>query len=323
MSYQNYVNFFSKRTFASDAVLEFFKDGSFAIKSGNQIELYGSDCNIVETLCGGRYEILSNGIIINIKSGVISATHNGTKRLEGLNPIYYHSNSSVVVSGSMILIRKCKSKVHAVYEYDENGDFVEKQTLDFVDGATLSASEDGSVYAIREYEKTLIFNKNGENLLGKTIISGKDRCCLDAEVLGCGSFIVRTNNFEYKLYDKTGKLLCTSSSLRKIGGDYLVFDEALIIDAKNGCILGEYDQEIKKMSNDGTRLYSHKLVNKNGVGYMLGGKLMPPISTRRWRPSCSVILSQNRFYVLDLYHMPFLEGPIEYVNKLLMLKPHN
>ncbi len=318
MSYQNYVNFFSKRTFASDAVLEFFKDGSFAIKSGNQIELYDNDCNIVETLCGGRYEILSNGIIININivSDVISATHKGIKRLEGVKPIYYHSNSSVVVSGSMILIRKSKSNVHAVYEYDENGDFVEKQTLDFVDGATLSASEDGSVYAIREYGKTLIFNKNGENLLDETI------CCLGVEVLGCGSFIARTNNFKYKLYDETGKLLCTSSSLRKIGGDYLVFDEALIIDAKNGCILGEYDQEIKKMSNDGTRLYSHKLVNKNGVGYMLGGKLMPPISTRRWRPSCSVILSQNRFYVLDLYHMPFLEGPIEYVSKLLMLKPH-
>ena len=317
MSYQNYLNFFAKHSFASNSHLEFFKDGSFAIKTDDGLKLYDNNCNEVGTLSGGRYEILSNGIIINIESGFISVTHKGTKRLEGVRAIFYHSNSSVVVSGSMVLIKKCKSNVHAVYEYDENGDFVEKQTLDFVDGAVFSASNDGSVYAIGKHGKMSVFNKQGENIFGE----GASFCHI--EVLSCGSFIVHTDSFKYKLYNSDGELLCTASSLRPIGGPYLVFDDTLIIDATNGTIKSEYDNEIKKVAIDGTRVYSHKLVNKNGTGYMLGGKLLPSICTERWRPSSSVILSQNRFYVLNLYsNMDFLDGPMNYISNLLMMKPH-
>ena len=319
MSYQNYLNFFAKHSFASNSHLEFFKDGSFAIKTDDGLKLYDNNCNEVGTLSGGRYEILSNGIIVKICSNTIFVFCDGAKKLENLHPLYYHDQSSVIVSGSMIFIRKCAnySHQHAVYEISKTGTPIEKKTLDFVDGAVFSASSDGSVYAIGKHGKMSVFNKQGENIFGE----GASFCHI--EVLSCGSFIVHTDSFKYKLYNSDGELLCTASSLRPIGGPYLVFDDTLIIDATNGTIKSEYDNEIKKVAIDGTRVYSHKLVNKNGTGYMLGGKLLPSICTERWRPSSSVILSQNRFYVLNLYsNMDFLDGPMNYISNLLMMKPH-
>lgn len=319
MSYQNYLNFFAKHSFASNAHLEFFKDGSFAIKTDEGIKLYDNNCNEVGTLSGGRYEILSNGIIVKICSNTILMVCDGIKKLDKVYQLHYHDQSSVIVSGSMIFFRKCAnySHQHAVYEISKTGAPIEKKALDFVDGAVFSASSDGSVYAIGKHGNMSVFNQQGENIFGEDV----SFCHID--VLSCGSFIVHTGSFKYKLYNSDGELLCTASSLRPIGSSYLLFEEALIINAANGTIESEYDNEIKKVAIDGTRVYSHKLVNKNGTGYMLGGKLLPSICTERWRPSFSVILSQNRFYVLNLYNnMDFLDGPMNYISNLLMIKPH-
>ena len=319
MSELNYVRFFAEHTFDASSELEFFKDGSFAIKSQGFLTLYNNMCNEVAKLSEGRFEILSNGVILQICNNTISAIYNGINKLENTHSLFYRNNSSVVVSGSMLLIRRCadKTQSHTVYEVTETGEFVEKLELPFVDGATLSTSGDNSVFAVgKQFYNMRVFNQDGEIDLSKVKV-GK------IEVLECGSFINQMGSWA-QLFNKKGELLCTGTTLECISDNFIAFNGKLIIDAKNAYIVEEYNKEIKKIALDGTKVYSHKIVNKNGVGYMLGGKLLPSISTSRFRPSLSLIWSQGRFYLIN-FHSTFYwkeNDLLEYIHRYDRMRPH-
>ena len=321
MSISNYVKFFAENTFDSTTKLEFFQDGGFAIVKTGEVTIYDKNCNGVMRYEGRRFEVLANGVILFIRSNAVSAICNGTKRFDLLKmpELYYHDNSSVIISGSMLLIRECtnKSQTHAVYEVMEDGTFVERLRIPFVDGAILSASDDNSVFAVgKPYNSMRVFNQYGEielNSVEKKII----------KVLACGSFII-SDAYSATLFNSEGKLLCDGTSIECINDNFLVFDKKLIILAKNAAILGEYDENIRKIAVDGTFVYSHKIVNKQGVGYMLGGKLMPIRSTARFRPSYSIIWSQNRFYLINFFDQFMWTEKThgEYISRLHMMKPH-
>lgn len=325
MNFKKYWEFFSQKNCTKALKLEFFKNGYFAICYANCIEIYSADCELLQTLfhCNAKhgYKILTNGMIVKFDASEICVIAKDGVELE--NPYVIKCNNPLgpIVSGSLILTISANNSngevlIYRVYRNKQ------PQIINSLGKmccpSRIKASHDSEIYVIRYSSGVESIFKGNEKLTSKIITPDLEKQCLRAiDMLPSGSFIAR---FDTKciLFDKDFNRLAIAPRTYGIairGANFIGFEEKLLLNS-SGDIVSEEVTSIQNITCDGTLLFSHKIVNSDGVGHYLGGELWDASASNfRLGTKMAIIYSQEMIFPLsfiqhkrgdvlgrDLYH---------------------
>ncbi|MBR5154284.1 MAG: hypothetical protein IKW58_01000 [Alphaproteobacteria bacterium] len=306
MNLKNYWDFFSKKNCKNVIRVEFFQNFNFALCYAEYIEIYSAECELLQTLyhsdASFGYEILANGMIVKLDISAITVFAKDGVELDSPYIIKCATTLKPNISGSLILTRTINNVSDEVFIYRV---FRDKQPQiinnlgDICYPKSINASLDSEIYVIDTSSgKKCIFKEN-EDVTSKINYPNCDMLGID--MLPSGSFIARYLH-HCCLFDKDINLLATAHRTYGItirGANFIGFEEKLLLNFK-GDIIGEEEPSVENITCDGTLLFSHKIVNKYGVGHYLGGKLMNAAASNfRLGTKLAIIYSQGMIFPLS------------------------
>ena len=298
---KKYWDFFSHKSFDEGAIVDFFKDGSFAIGTTTYKNYYDCDCNQVDYLSGGDLRILANGVTIEVENDHILLSRNGIIKCLERNLIPYRAGDKVFTAASLVVLRNVNTKKYAFYKIANrisNKISVTQLDLELDENiVNVEASLDSSVFVVsfKGGMQRLYKYDVGKNHVYEVTPTAFTR----VHVMECGCFIVNYDDC-CKLHSPTGKLILSSNTswgICDIGYDKVRFEGEVIIDVTSGRPLGEADAQISNMTRNGIlhgRYFSKTVDGKRG--FLCDSKLLPSICGSRFHDNLTVIYQQGTFY---------------------------
>ncbi len=306
MNLKNYWEFFSKKNCRGVLRVEVFPLFNFALCYDDRIEIYSEKGNLLETLyhCNARfgYEILANGMIVKLDADEISVIAKDGIELKKPYVIKCNNILRPLISGSLILTCGANKANKELLVYRVHCD-KQPQIINNLGNIcyprSISASLDSEIYVICESCGRRNIFKGNEYVTSK--IHYPNCNMLGIDMLPSGSFIARYHN-HCCLFDKDINLLATAQGTYGItirGANFIEFEKKLLLNHQ-GDIISEEVPSVENITCDGTLLFSHKIVNMNGVGHYLGGSLMnASASNFRLKAKMAIIYSQEMIFPLS------------------------
>lgn len=303
MNFKKYWDFFSETNCRNVLNVEFFENGYFALLYANHIVIYSASCKHVKTLFHNEarygYSILTNGMIVKIDEKELNVIAKDGVWLEKPYRVEC-SNFAKYCCGSLILTRSLQD-THQVILIPRNKE--PEVLLDLgkdLFPCAFSASVDSEIFAIKSSTCGQLLFK-GLNCVNPVIDIPRDCRLKSVMMMSSGSFIANCDD-ETCLFDKELNKLaisCKADGFSIKDGNFIIFEGKLLLDDK-GNIIGEYPNDVKFISADRTLLFAYKIVNLQGVGYYLGGKLLNTSpSSYRLKKNISLIYSQGMIFPLS------------------------
>ena len=247
---------------------------------------------------------------IKIESDKVEILRSGIHKCSEVLYISKKKDSSVFVSGSLVIVKDYYSSQYNIYLIGKTVNpyqvSVSQLSLEFPPCRSIyhfEASEDNSIFAIG-------FDRGGnlssckklyKHELGSFEVTDITPTAFDnLNVMKCGSYIVNYKGC-CKMYSADGKLILTSDEPRGIigiGYDIVRFDNSLVVNAVSGSVICKADMETSNMTKK-TNFYIGRYIIRapdGKVGYLLDGKLLPSICGSRLSQKLSVIYQQGTFY---------------------------
>lgn len=327
MNLEYYWDFFSKNSFVSEKCLKIFPDGKFALSLADGVYLYDICCQLLQTFNARAY-VFDNGFIIEPE-------HDGLEhrlyfensyilRLSG--DITYLDNAFVTNNDTFYLLQASSKNDYVVRPFKLKESFKGQEYSGWKSSAT------GMLYVMRNINgmnEAGLFDAKGINILpmisrDSVIVSKKQYVFF----MKCGSYIFYDDG-KWTLYSASKRKLLTASGDKKdfsfLGDSCVLYNNALIVNALNGAVFKEYENEIAIIA-DNIRVYPHLLLDGKLKGYWLGDML--PVF-RFGNEYLFVVFYDSRFYIIKLRNYSWQQQDLttakldeEYSLRILQMLPH-
>ena len=276
MNLENYWKFFSKRKLKKGDDVTFMENGSFAISSANEIEVFNNKCEKVFEH-NGKAHAFENGLVVGVSKDKISVIFGNGESV--LNP----KKNSVNYTGDVtflynaVAVKNPSTNKENLYLFNK-GMYPQLVYAGGIRPKCWKVAKNGMFSTVNQQGVHKLFNAQGTEI-------EFDESPISINLLDCGSFIVHYSD-RTVLYNETLTELAVASSpysIFDLGGYYVRFEDKLILEACYGSILDKYDNKVLSVTPDGTKIYENEFV-KSGraigtefcyvpemVGYWLGG----------------------------------------------------
>lgn len=341
----DYWKFFGSHKFAKGSEVTFFKNGSFAIETGEKVVFYDNNCNLHRNF--EKAKVLRNGFILD-SIGLFDISRGDYTDDSLYGNVYccskdafitysYEEKALVYCEPSAINKPKClQTRIPLFYNVCTDEKTGEIKTLPFVTVDEFETSTNGMYYISGQLKNGEIV-KYLENIHHRIEIAKYSQ----VKLMDCGSYIISGSDGS-NLYNAKGVKLLHSDldyGIHDIGGYFVRYEDKLIVDAKTGHIIKLATNDERTLPNEDVftpyhmSIYPYSLHGRDGKGFWLeshGIKIYPFIDghylvgywhdERFYFIADSVFTSSQMGQLIPIYD--FTEEQEVYKEAISMMLPH-